>query len=312
MTRDVQIETLANGLPNTFVPGRNLMFLTMAAALAYRRGLQVLVGGMCETDFSGYPDCRDDTLKALQVALNLGMNRRFVIETPLMCAAAVAAQIASLWPAGAAHRLVVCTGGEPLLQLNDELIAALHAAQFEIALETNGTLPIPAGIDWICVSPKAAASLLVTQGNELKVVVPQDHQQLLAYEKLDFDHFLVQPMDNAARELNTRFAIDWCKQHPHHRSLCCNLHGHRYVLEITLTGKPIATAGAPDRGMVMDFAQVKALALQHLVEHWDHAFLVYAGDTAVRAFLDTLPNHKTVVLEQIPTVENLAAIAFKA
>ncbi len=84
MTRDVQIETLANGLPNTFVPGRNLMFLTMAAALAYRRGLQVLVGGMCETDFSGYPDCRDDTLKALQVALNLGMNRRFVIETPLM------------------------------------------------------------------------------------------------------------------------------------------------------------------------------------------------------------------------------------
>ncbi|UUM21519.1 6-carboxytetrahydropterin synthase [Mycoavidus sp. SF9855] len=97
---------------------------------------------------------------------------------------------------------------------------------------------------------------------------------------------------------------------PDHRSLCCNLHGHRYVLEITLTGKPIATEGAPDRGMVMDFAQVKALALQHLVEHWDHAFLVYAGDTAIRAFLDTLPNHKTVVLEQIPTVENLAAIAF--
>lgn len=72
---------------------------------------------------------------------------------------------------------------------------------------------------------------------------------------------------------------------PDHRSLCCNLHGHRYVLEITLTGKPIATEGAPDRGMVMDFAQVKALALQHLVEHWDHAFLVYAGDTAVRTFL---------------------------
>ncbi|MCX8566172.1 MAG: preQ(0) biosynthesis protein QueC [Glomeribacter sp. 1016415] len=84
MTRDIQIETLANGLPNTFVPGRNLMFLTVAAALAYRRNLQVLVAGMCETDFSGYPDCRDDTVKALQVALNLGMDRRFVIETPLM------------------------------------------------------------------------------------------------------------------------------------------------------------------------------------------------------------------------------------
>jgi 7-cyano-7-deazaguanine synthase len=84
MTRDIQIETESNGLPNTFVPGRNLMFLTFAAALAYRRGLRVLVGGMCETDFSGYPDCRDDTMKALQVALNLGMDSRFVVETPLM------------------------------------------------------------------------------------------------------------------------------------------------------------------------------------------------------------------------------------
>ena len=73
-----------NGLPNTFVPGRNIVFLTFAAALAYRRGLRHLVGGMCETDYSGYPDCRDDTIKALQVALNLGMERRFVLHTPLM------------------------------------------------------------------------------------------------------------------------------------------------------------------------------------------------------------------------------------
>jgi 7-cyano-7-deazaguanine synthase len=84
MTREIAIETTASGLPNTFVPGRNLMFLTVAAAIAYRRGLRVLVGGMCETDFSGYPDCRDDTLKALQVALNLGMGSRFIVETPLM------------------------------------------------------------------------------------------------------------------------------------------------------------------------------------------------------------------------------------
>ena len=84
MTRDIEITMSANGLPNTFVPGRNLMFMTVAAALAYRRGLRVLVGGMCETDFSGYPDCRDDTMKALQVALNLGMEARFVLETPLM------------------------------------------------------------------------------------------------------------------------------------------------------------------------------------------------------------------------------------
>lgn len=84
MTSDIAIETDAKGLPNTFVPGRNLLFLTYAAALARRRGMSVIVGGMCETDFSGYPDCRDDTMKAMQVALNLGMECRFRVETPLM------------------------------------------------------------------------------------------------------------------------------------------------------------------------------------------------------------------------------------
>ncbi|UDG82603.1 7-cyano-7-deazaguanine synthase QueC [Candidatus Vallotia cooleyia] len=84
MTREIRIETQINGLPNTFLPGRNLIFITIAAMVAYQRGLSVLVGGMCETDFSGYPDCRDDTIKALQVALNLGMDQHFVLETPLM------------------------------------------------------------------------------------------------------------------------------------------------------------------------------------------------------------------------------------
>lgn len=84
MTSEIEIVTQQNGLPNTFVPGRNIMFLTVAATLAYRRGLNVIVGGMCETDFSGYPDCRDDTIKALQVALNLGMDSRFNLATPLM------------------------------------------------------------------------------------------------------------------------------------------------------------------------------------------------------------------------------------
>ncbi len=84
MTRDIAIICDAKGLPNTFVPGRNLMFFTFAATIAYRRGLRHLVGGMCETDYSGYPDCRDDTLKALQVALNLGMEKNFIIDTPLM------------------------------------------------------------------------------------------------------------------------------------------------------------------------------------------------------------------------------------
>ena len=84
LTRDMAIETGAHGLPTTFVPGRNLVFLTFAAAVAYRRGLRHIVAGMCETDYSGYPDCRDDTLKALQVTLTLGMDRRFVVHTPLM------------------------------------------------------------------------------------------------------------------------------------------------------------------------------------------------------------------------------------
>lgn len=84
LTRDMAFRMEANGLPNTFVPGRNLLFLTLAAALAYRRGLSVLVTGVCETDFSGYPDCRDDTMKAMQLALSLGMDQRFLIDTPLM------------------------------------------------------------------------------------------------------------------------------------------------------------------------------------------------------------------------------------
>ncbi len=84
MTRDIAIVADEKGLPNTFVPGRNLMFFTLAAAVAFRRGLRHLVGGMCETDYSGYPDCRDDTLKAMQVALNLGMEKNFIVETPLM------------------------------------------------------------------------------------------------------------------------------------------------------------------------------------------------------------------------------------
>ena len=106
LTRDAEITMGANKLPTTFVPGRNLLFFTTAAALAYRRGIKVLVGGMCETDYSGYPDCRDDTLKALQVTLNLGLERRFVIETPLMWI-----NKAATW------RLAEELGGKTLVQL---------------------------------------------------------------------------------------------------------------------------------------------------------------------------------------------------
>jgi 7-carboxy-7-deazaguanine synthase len=141
----------------------------------------------------------------------------------------LAAKIASLWPGtegDTEHRFVVCTGGEPMLQLDDTLIDALHRERFEIAIETNGTLPVLPGIDWVCVSPKADAELVVTRGNELKVVIPQDNQRLADYARLDFDYFLVQPMDGPSRELNTKLAIDWCKRHPQWR---LSMQTHKYL-----------------------------------------------------------------------------------
>ncbi|QDJ52568.1 6-carboxytetrahydropterin synthase QueD [Bordetella hinzii] len=107
-----------------------------------------------------------------------------------------------------------------------------------------------------------------------------------------------------------RLEFDAGHRIPDHRSQCRNLHGHRYVLEITLTGDVVQTPGQSDTGMVMDFSDIKHIAKTHVVDVWDHAFLVYEGDTAVRDFLATLPGHKTVVLDRIPTAENLAAIIF--
>jgi len=108
-----------------------------------------------------------------------------------------------------------------------------------------------------------------------------------------------------------RLEFDAGHRIPDHRSQCRNLHGHRYVLEVTLAGDVVQAPGESDNGMVMDFSEIKAIAQAHIVQAWDHAFLVYEGDAAVRGFLDTLPGHKTVVLDRIPTVENLAAIAFE-
>ncbi|RBA24221.1 7-carboxy-7-deazaguanine synthase [Herminiimonas fonticola] len=123
--------------------------------------------------------------------------------------------INALWPESyTASKYVVFTGGEPLLQLDTELIDAMHAIGFEIAIETNGTLPVPAGVDWICVSPKMGSQLVVRKGSELKVVIPQLAQSLAAYEDLDFEHFFVQPMDGPLVEQNTKLAIDVCKRNP--------------------------------------------------------------------------------------------------
>lgn len=132
-------------------------------------------------------------------------------------AATLAAVVAGEWPLQSRGKpLVVCTGGEPLLQLDIPLIDALHARGFEIAVETNGTIAAPAGIDWICVSPKAGADLVQSSGHELKVVVPQpfDYDYLAS---LAFAHRFVQPMDGPMQRENTQFAIEWCMAHPEWR-----------------------------------------------------------------------------------------------
>ena len=148
----------------------------------------------CDTDFVG----TDGTLGGRYAA-----------------AADLAATIAATWPhASPHHRLVVLTGGEPLLQLDTALIEALHAVSFEIAVETNGTIAPPSGIDWLCVSPKANAPLAVTAGNELKLVFPQLEAQPERFESLNFDHFLLQPMDGPDQAANTQAALAYCMAHP--------------------------------------------------------------------------------------------------
>lgn len=137
-------------------------------------------------------------------------------ETPQ----ALAQAIASRWPAGLGDSLtpfVVCTGGEPLLQLDRPAIEALHALGLEVAVETNGTLAAPQGLDWVCVSPKAGAALTVRSGHELKLVYPQDGAEPEAYEALDFRHFFLQPMDGPERERNTAAALRYCLEHPRWR-----------------------------------------------------------------------------------------------
>lgn len=122
--------------------------------------------------------------------------------------------VAACWGETKAHRLVVCTGGEPLLQLDAPLVAALHARGFEIAIETNGTQVPPPHIDWICVSPKADAPLRLTAGNELKLVYPQPKAMPERFENLDFQHFFLQPMDGPAQTENIQAAIAYCLAHP--------------------------------------------------------------------------------------------------
>ena len=123
-------------------------------------------------------------------------------------------------------KLVVCTGGEPLLQLDPPLVEALHARGFDIAVETNGTLAAPDGVDWICVSPKADAPVVQTSGQELKLVYPQDKARPDRFAHLDFERFWLQPMDGPDLEANTRAAVDYCLAHPQWR---LSVQTHKYI-----------------------------------------------------------------------------------
>src|SRR5262249_13681411 len=131
-------------------------------------------------------------------------------------AAQLADAVARCWPGGG-KPFVVCTGGEPLLQMTRELIDWLHDRGFEVAIETNGTRPALPGIDWICVSPKAGADLVQQHGDELKLIFPQPGAEPERFERLDFRHFFLQPMDGPEVERNTRLTLEYCLAHPHWR-----------------------------------------------------------------------------------------------
>lgn len=155
----------------------------------------------------------------------VGMDGEYGGKYP--ASALLAERIASLWPdVTVPTKYVVFTGGEPLLQLDAPLIEAMHKYGFEVAIETNGTLPVPEGVDWICVSPKAGVPLVQDRGNELKVIVPQTGQNLADYERLQFDHFYLQPMDGPQKEANTALAVRTCLARPQWK---LSLQTHKYL-----------------------------------------------------------------------------------
>jgi 7-carboxy-7-deazaguanine synthase len=144
-------------------------------------------------------------------------------------ALSLAQAVAAMWPADASPRarpLVICTGGEPLLQLDEHLVAALRDCGFEVAIETNGTQLPPPGIDWICVSPKARAGLVLQSGDELKLIFPQTGAEPERFEHLDFRHFFLQPLDDPARARNTQLALRYCLEHPQWR---LSLQTHKFL-----------------------------------------------------------------------------------
>ncbi len=176
--------------------GHAAVFLRFAGCNLWsglERDRQQAICQFCDTDFVGTDGLNGGKFKDAQ---------------------SLAQAVAEQWPMEANNKLVVCTGGEPLLQLDASLIDALHGQGFRIAVETNGTLAAPAGIDWLCVSPKANAPLLQRSGQELKLVFPQILAKPEQYADLDFEYFFLQPMDGPDQARNTQKTIEYCLQHP--------------------------------------------------------------------------------------------------
>lgn len=136
-------------------------------------------------------------------------------------------RILSLWPTSENKNVfVVCTGGEPALQIDDELVSCFHEHGIEIAIETNGTIPLPEAIDWVCVSPKADTEIIITKGNEIKLVYPQTENTPTQYESLDFEHFFLQPLDDINQLQNIRDCVEYCLSHPKWK---LSLQTHKFI-----------------------------------------------------------------------------------
>lgn len=187
--------------------GRPAVFLRFAGCNLWtglERDRETAICRFCDTDFVGTDGQNGGKFKTAE---------------------ALAEHVLSFWPRGG-RPLVVCTGGEPLLQLDPALIDALHARGFEVAVETNGTIAAPAGLDWICVSPKSTAPLVQTRGHELKLVFPQADAPPEAFEHLDFETFRLQPMDGPEQMSNAKQAFEYCLRHP---KWALSLQTHKWI-----------------------------------------------------------------------------------
>ena len=189
--------------------GRPAVFLRFAGCNLWsglERDRETAVCTFCDTDFVGVDGDGGGKFKTADL---------------------MADHVAAMWRGREGDpKLVVCTGGEPLMQLDAPLIEALHARGFEVAIESNGTLPAPDGIDWICISPKADAPVVQTSGQELKLVYPQPLAMPDRFESLDFQHFWLQPMDGPDQAANTAAAIEYCLTHPQWR---LSVQTHKYI-----------------------------------------------------------------------------------